>query len=88
MKRCYVGKEAKVRVLTAWLNDAELDFSQVAYIGDDANDLEVISLVGYSACPADAAPKNKEAVDLVLNLAGGEGCVREFIEQHLGVEVD
>lgn len=88
VKRCYVGTEPKTAVLERWMAESGLTYQQVAHIGDDANDLEVLARVGLSACPADAASRNREVVDIVLNLAGGQGCVREFIEEHLGIEVD
>jgi YrbI family 3-deoxy-D-manno-octulosonate 8-phosphate phosphatase len=55
----------------------------VAYIGDDVNDLPAIHRVGLSACPADAVPAVKEAVHIVLSKNGGEGCVREFVEKYI-----
>lgn len=88
VKRWYVGKTPKTKVLEEWLAASKLTYAQVAYIGDDANDLDVIAKAGLTACPVDAAPKNREAVDIVLNLPGGRGCVREFIEEHLGITVD
>lgn len=88
VKRWFVGKTAKTIILEEWLAASKLTYAQVAYIGDDANDLGVIAKVGLSACPIDAAPKNRESVDIILNLPGGQGCVREFIEEHLAIEVD
>jgi 3-deoxy-D-manno-octulosonate 8-phosphate phosphatase (KDO 8-P phosphatase) len=88
VRRFYVGKTEKTIILDQWLADSKWSYAQVAYIGDDANDLKAISKAGLTACPADAAPKNREAVDIILNLSGGQGCVREFIEEHLGIEVD
>jgi 3-deoxy-D-manno-octulosonate 8-phosphate phosphatase (KDO 8-P phosphatase) len=88
VKRWYVGKAPKTEILEAWLKDSGLSYPQVAYIGDDANDLGVIAKAGLTACPADAANKNRESVDIILELNGGMGCVREFIEDHLGVTVD
>jgi 3-deoxy-D-manno-octulosonate 8-phosphate phosphatase (KDO 8-P phosphatase) len=88
VRRYYVGKTEKTIVLEQWLADSRLTYAQVAYIGDDANDLKVIAKAGLTACPADAATKNREVVDIILRLPGGQGCVREFIEEHLGIEVD
>lgn len=88
VKRFYVGKTEKTIILEQWLAESNLTYAQVAYIGDDANDLRVIARAGLTACPSDACPKNREAVDVILKLAGGQGCVREFIEEHLGIEVD
>lgn len=88
VKRVYIGTNPKTEVLAHWLEDAGILPSEVAYIGDDANDLEVLTQVGFSACPSDAMPRNREAVDVILHKAGGMGCVREFVEEHLGIEVD
>lgn len=52
---------------------------EIAYIGDDVNDLDCIRYCGYSACPADAVPEVLEAVDYVCNRDGGRGAVREWI---------
>ncbi len=88
IKRWFVGRTAKTIILEEWLAASKLSYAQVAYIGDDANDLGVIAKAGLTACPADAATNNRESVDIILNLPGGQGCVREFIEEHLGIEVD
>ena len=81
--KVYVGEKAKLDVLSGWLPDMELDMGTTAYIGDGINDLAVIKAVGVSACPADAVWKVKDAVDVVLERKGGEGCVREFADRFL-----
>ncbi len=60
-----------------------LKMEQVAYIGDDVNDLETLKAVGFSAAPADGMPAIVEAVDYVCRKKGGEGAVREVIEMIL-----
>jgi YrbI family 3-deoxy-D-manno-octulosonate 8-phosphate phosphatase len=60
-----------------------LSLSQVAYIGDDINDLETLKEVGFSASPADGLPDIVAAVDYVCQKKGGEGAVREIIEMIL-----
>lgn len=58
-----------------------LDLSQVAYIGDDVNCLELLSRVGFPACPADAVDKVKAIPGIrVFTKKGGEGVVREYVE--------
>ena len=52
---------------------------EIAYIGDDVNDLDCIRWCGCTACPADAVPEVLEAVDYVCKREGGRGAVREFI---------
>ena len=53
---------------------------EVAYIGDDINDVEVMKLVKYVGCPCDADSRVRTQADYVTNLCGGQGSVREFIE--------
>ncbi|MBK8943811.1 MAG: HAD hydrolase family protein [Ignavibacteriae bacterium] len=52
----------------------------VAFIGDDVNDLGIIREVGFSACPVDAVDEVKNLVDLVLTRKGGDGVFREFAD--------
>lgn len=56
---------------------------EVAYIGDDVNDLEALKSVGFSATPADGMPQVANVVDYVCSKKGGEGAVREVIEMIL-----
>ena len=60
-----------------------LTLSQVAYIGDDVNDLETLQHVGFSATPADGMPPIVAVVDYVCQQKGGEGAVREICEMIL-----
>lgn len=54
--------------------------SKIAYIGDDVNDLPVLSRVGFSATPADGRPEVRELVHYVCERPGGRGAVRELCE--------
>ncbi len=60
-----------------------LTLSQVAYIGDDINDLEALKAVGFSSTPADGMPQVVAAVDYICQKKGGEGAVREIVEMIL-----
>lgn len=54
---------------------------EVAYIGDDVNCYDLLSSVGMAACPSDACEKVKKIPGIiVLNKKGGDGCVREMVE--------
>ena len=53
---------------------------EVAYMGDDVNDLGLLARVGLSACPADAHPRVRAAVHLVARAPGGRGAVRELCD--------
>jgi 3-deoxy-D-manno-octulosonate 8-phosphate phosphatase (KDO 8-P phosphatase) len=76
----YTGQDKKGVVLKQWIEKAGLGMHEVAYIGDDVNDLEVMRQVGFSAAPFDAVMAVKQEVSLVLGTKGGEGCVRELAE--------
>lgn len=83
VQHIYVGRDPKMLILSDWCAKLGLSLEEVAIIGDDINDLEVMQNVGFSACPADAVPRVKRQVDLVLQTKGGHGCVREFIDNYL-----
>ena len=83
IQHVYVTKEPKLQVLESLLYAQGLGFEQVAYIGDDINDVETLEKVGVGAAPADAMPEAKAAADIVLNTRGGRGCVREFLDFYL-----
>ena len=74
------GVKDKLPLLRKVASKFGLDLSQVAYIGDDLNDLECIEACGLSACPADAVEKIKIAAQYVCKAKAGDGAVREFIE--------
>jgi len=70
----------KPQVLREIISRLHLSADEVAYIGDDYNDLEIMQMVGLTAAPADALPKIKNQADYVCQANGGEGCFREFAE--------
>lgn len=88
IRHFYGGNEPKVKVAERWLDQLGLGFEQVAYIGDDLNDLDLLKRVGFSACPADACVQVREAAQVVLSRKGGEGCVRELLEEVLGYDIE
>ncbi len=57
-----------------------LKAEQIAYIGDDVNDLRALQFAGLSACPADAVEEIRQIVDYVCTRKGGHGAFREFAE--------
>lgn len=79
----YVGKDPKIDILNQWCEQLKINLDQVAYIGDDFFDLEVIERVGISACPSDAINVIKENVNFVIPRKGGKSAVRYFIDEIL-----
>jgi YrbI family 3-deoxy-D-manno-octulosonate 8-phosphate phosphatase len=79
----YIGKENKLTILQNWMTELNITFNEIAYIGDDVNDIEILEKVGFSACPSDAVEECREIVDYICRNKGGEGCVREFVNKIL-----
>ena len=79
----YVGQEAKLGILEDWLKELDLSLEQIAYVGDDLTDLPILEKAGLAACPSDAALAVREQCDIVLETAGGAGCIRELVDQYL-----
>jgi 3-deoxy-D-manno-octulosonate 8-phosphate phosphatase (KDO 8-P phosphatase) len=76
----------KLAVLRGILQRHHLSLAEVAYIGDDVNDLEVLQAVGFSAAPADAIPAVIRSVKYVCRKKGGEGAVRELADLILAAQ--
>ena len=83
IQHCIVTREKKIDILRQLMVEMNLDFDQVAMIGDDVNDLEVMKSIGIAACPVDAVPAIKSVSHIHLKKKGGEGCVREFLDEYL-----
>ena len=74
------GVRSKLAAYEQIVRDARLEDAEVAYMGDDLLDLQVLWRVGLSAAPADAAPEVRERVDWVSSCGGGRGAARELVE--------
>lgn len=75
------GKLAAAREICDTLG---ISLAEMAYIGDDVNCAELLRHAGIAACPADAMPQVKAIPGIrIMTLKGGEGCVREFINELL-----
>ncbi len=64
----------------------DLKDEEILFIGDDVPDIAVLQKCGLSVCPEDAVPEVKSIVDYVSPKKGGQGCVREVLEQLLKVQ--
>ena len=70
----------KLSLLKSLAEEMGITREEIAYIGDDLNDLECMQYCGFSACPADAVSGVVSAVDYVCSRNGGRGAVRELID--------
>lgn len=82
----YSGVKDKSKALEEICFIRNLKPENIAYIGDDVNDLEIMKSVGVSACPADAVPEVIKIADYICNKAGGRGAFRELADMILKVD--
>src|ERR1700739_3146220 len=74
----HLGSKDKPAVLKEILERRKLNASEVAYIGDDSKDQQIMELVGFTAAPADALHFIRKRADYVCEAKGGEGAFREL----------
>lgn len=87
IKYVYFGSSPKVDIAYSWMQELGCNWTEVAFVGDDYNDLPLLQKATISACPADAANRLKERVPYVLRSNGGAGCIREFVEDILNLDI-
>lgn len=76
----YFNIDDKKKVLDEICKLRNLIYENIAFIGDDVNDLEVIKHAGLSAAPNDAAGPVLASVDYICEKKGGDGAFREFVD--------
>ena len=80
------GVMDKLALVREMVERLGLSMEEVAYIGDDVNDLQTLEAVGFSAAPADGMPVVLKAVRYVCSHKGGEGVVREVADLILSAQ--
>jgi 3-deoxy-D-manno-octulosonate 8-phosphate phosphatase (KDO 8-P phosphatase) len=79
----FIGVEDKLLALDNLCQKLNITLEQVAYMGDDLNDIVVLQAVGCPLTVADAMPANKSLAIYVTQLSGGQGAVREICDHFL-----
>jgi len=79
----FMGIRNKVGIAKKLCSDLNIKLNEVAYIGDDINDILLLSKVGLSAAPLNAPEYVKREVDWRLPVKGGDGAFRAFVEKYL-----
>lgn len=82
----YLGAHDKIQQYEELLDMYNLQPEKVLYMGDDIPDYPVMKMVGMPCCPNDAAPEIREVSKYISNIKGGEGCVRDVLEQVMRVQ--
>ena len=80
IKNVTIGEKNKLERIKKICSDKKIDLSEVAYIGDDINDIEILKAVGFSALTSNSPIKEKIRVDYITTRKGGDGAFREFVD--------
>ena len=86
VKDIFLGAHHKTETMNSFIKENNINPDNVLYMGDDIPDLYVMQEVGLPCCPQDAVPEIKQVSRYVSHKKGGEGCVRDVIEQVLKVQ--
>lgn len=80
LDECHTGAGDKLSIIRGMCEKYGFTLDEVAYVGDDVFDLEVIKAVGFGCSVRDGIPEAREAAVYVTQVAGGHGAVREIAE--------
>jgi len=85
---CAQGIDDKKAYLSSWLAERGIDPANVAYLGNDVNDIECMEFVGCGAAVADAQGQVKTKAKIILDHAGGHGAIRELCDMVVSRQID
>ena len=80
------GVADKVKAIKDLANKNNYDLKNIFYVGNDINDYHAMKICGFAACPADSNYKIKEVSDIVLRTNGGDGVVRDLLENIFSID--
>ena len=86
IKHVFLGVGDKLTKFNEFVEKHQLNPRKIVYMGDDIPDYKVMQQVGVPVCPADAVEEIKDISIYISDKRGGEGCVRDIIEQVLKVQ--
>ncbi len=86
VKDIFLGVGHKILVFDELIRKYNIDPDHILYMGDDIPDYEIMSKVGVPVCPSDAAEEIKAVSKYISPHKGGEGCVRDVLEQVMKVQ--
>jgi YrbI family 3-deoxy-D-manno-octulosonate 8-phosphate phosphatase len=78
--RIFQGENEKLKRLKEICSELNISLDEVAYIGDDVNDLDVLKSVGLSAMPPNSPILNQFTPDYLTTRSGGDGAFRDFVD--------
>ena len=77
---CFLGVENKLDLIESFCSEHGLSLEEIAFIGDDTNDMDLIKNVGLSFAVNDSMPSIKESAHYVCSRKGGDGAFREAVD--------
>lgn len=80
VERCYIGVKDKLALATQVCEEMGIELGDAAFIGDDINDMALLSAVGWSGCPLNTPRYIRDMVRYPGKMQGGDGAFREFVE--------
>jgi 3-deoxy-D-manno-octulosonate 8-phosphate phosphatase (KDO 8-P phosphatase) len=83
LKEIYLGLKDKLKFLHSYIEQNNLSWKRILFMGDDLPDIPVLQHVGLPCCPADAAIEVRKISKYISSIKGGNGCVRDVIEKVL-----
>ncbi len=86
IKDIFLGVNNKIKIFMNYLEKHNLKKENVLFMGDDIPDCWIMREAGVATCPADAAEEIKFLAHYISHLKGGEGCVRDIVEQVMKVQ--
>jgi len=86
IKDAFIGVRDKLEVYEKYIKEKGISSDQVLYMGDDIPDIPVMKKVGVPVCPLDAAEEVRNISVYISDRKGGDGCVRDIIEQVMKIQ--
>ena len=83
----FLGVKDKVEIAVTLCKELKIGFKDIAFIGDDLNDIKLLRNVGWAGVPASAPNYVRELSTVEISKKGGEGAFREFVEKIVGLEI-
>lgn len=82
----YLGAKDKLTIAKEICNKLGIKLNEIAYIGDDINDIKLLKVVGWAGVPSSAPSYIKNLATIKLKAKGGSGVFREFVESIIGID--
>lgn len=86
IKDAFIGVKDKLKVYENYIKERGIQHEEVLYMGDDIPDIPVMKKVGVPVCPLDAAEEVRNISVYISDRKGGDGCVRDILEQVMKVQ--